>query len=128
MTTPKVDYYVREKFFDTVRILATGPGDVRSRLLNVWRGPLIVITPDKMPAKNKDNLVWIINQLHKFKEDWPRQLSDLKKKENIDPTFREKYSHLYPDQVEATLGRITNKTGAKIASRIFEIYDSIVNP
>ena len=80
MTTPKVDYYVREKFFDAVRILATGPGDVRKRLLHVWRGPLIVITPDKMPAKHKDNLVWIINQLHKFKEDWPGQLSDLKRK------------------------------------------------
>src|SRR4030067_571264 len=118
MTPPKVDYYVREKFCDAVRILATGPGDVRSRLLHVWRGPLYVITPDKMPAKYRDDLIWIIGQLHRYKEDWPGQLSDLKKKEINDPTFREKYSHLYPDGVEATLHRITNKTGARIASRI----------
>ena len=125
MTTPKINYYVREKFFDAVRILATGPGDVRSRLLTAWRGPLYVITEDKLPIKHKDDFKWIVCQLHRYKEDWPGQLSDLKKKESIDPTFREKYSHLYPDQVEATLRRITNKTGAKIASRIFDIYDSL---
>jgi len=124
MLKNKVDYYVREKFSDAIRILATGPGDVRSRLLRVWRGPLYMITPEKMPSKHRDDLTWIINQLHRYKEDWPGQLSNLKKKEIIDPTFRGKYSHLYPDQVEATLSRITNKTGAKIASRIFDIYDS----
>jgi len=77
-----------------------------------------------MPAKYRNDLIWIIGQPHRYKEDWPGQLLDLEKKENIDPNFREKYSHLYPDEAEATLHRIKNKTGARIARKIFEIYDS----
>jgi hypothetical protein len=126
MTTHKINPYVREKFCEAVRILATGPGDVRSRLLTAWCGPLYVITPDKIPNKYKDDFVWITSQLHRFKEDWTGQLDDLKKKESVDKNFRDKYSHLYPNQVEATLNRINNKTGAKIASRIFYLYDSFL--
>lgn len=125
MTIRIKDFYLYEKFSEAIRILATGPGDVRSRLLNVWRGQLYLIEPDTINIKYKNDMKWIIKQLHRYEEDWPGQLSELKHRESYDPTYKEKYSHLYPDPVEATLSRIKNKTGAKIARKIYGIYDSL---
>ena len=53
------------------------------------------------------------------------RLEELRKKEENDPTFKQNYTHFYPDPVTATLERITNKTGAKIASRIVYLYYSL---
>ncbi|KKL13484.1 hypothetical protein LCGC14_2525320, partial [marine sediment metagenome] len=52
------------------------------------------------------------------------QLNELREKENL-PNFKEICSHLYPTPVEATLSRIKNKTGTKIAGRIYNIYDTL---
>ena len=117
--------YALEKFTLAVYILATGPGDVRSRLLNAWRGPLWVLTPDHLPEKLRDDFLWIKQQLHKYHESWPGQLQELQKKEKKDPSFKKIYTHLYPDPVEATLRRIRKSTGVEIARRIFSIWDSL---
>jgi hypothetical protein len=106
-------------------MLATGPGDVRCRLLHAWRGPLWVLTPEHLPEKLRADFLWIKKQLHKYRESWPGQLDDLRKKEQNDPTFKEKYTYLYPDPVESTLGRIKKKTAVEISIRIFNIYDSL---
>lgn len=117
--------YASEKFLSAVHILATGTGDVRSRLLSAWEGPLWVLTPDHLPEKLRKDFLWVKKQLHKYSEDWLGQLADLQKREQTDSTFKEKFRHLYPDPVKATLSRINNKTGSEIAVRIFAIYDSL---
>lgn len=117
--------YASEKFLHAVIILATGPGDVRSRLIHAWYGPLWVLSPEYLPKKLQKDFLWIKKQLHKYNEDWLGQLEDLRKKERIDPSFKENYRSLYPDPVKATLARIKNKTGAKIANRIFDIFYSL---
>ncbi len=118
-------FYASEKFLQAVYTLATGPGDIRSRLLSAWRGPLWVLTPEHLPEKLREDFLWIKKQLHKYRESWTGQLDELKQKERNDPTFKEKYPHFYPAPVEATLKRIKNKTGVEIARRIFNIYDSL---
>ena len=125
MTIRIKNIYLYKQFSEAVRILATGPGDIRSRLHTAWRGQLYLIEPDKINIKYRDDMKWIINQLHKYEEYWPGQLSELKDRESKDPTYKEKYSHQYPDPVEATLSRIKNKTGVKIAWKIYGIYDSL---
>ena len=117
--------YASEKFLAAVHILATGRGDVRSRLLSAWEGPLWVLTPEHLPEKLRKDFLWIEKQLHRYSEDWPGQLADLQTKEKADPTFKEKFAWLYPNPVKATLSRIKNKTGSEIAIRIFAIYDSL---
>lgn len=118
--------YASEKFLSAVYTLATGPGDVRSRLLHAWRGSLCVLTPEHLPEKLREDFLWIKHQLHKYYESRPGELEKLKQKERIYPNFKEKFSNLYPNPVEATLGRIKNKTGVEVARRIFNIYDSLV--
>jgi hypothetical protein len=117
--------YASEKFLEAVYALATGQGDVRSRLLSAWSGHLWVLTPEHLPEKLRNDFLWIKKRLHKYHEDWPGQLKDLQEKEKIDPTFREKFAWLYPSPVKATLSRIKNRTGSEIAARIFAIYDSL---
>jgi len=117
--------YALEKLLAAVHTLATGKGDVRSRLLSAWQGPLWVLTPEHLPERLREDFLWIRKQLHKYSEDWPGQLADLQVKEEVDPTFKEKYAHLYPNPVEATLSRIKNSTGSRIATKIFSIYDSL---
>lgn len=114
-----------DKFGKAVYILATEAGDVRSRLLLVWQRLLRKINEEHLPDDLRKDFIWIKQELHKFHEGWRGQLNDLKQKEKIDPTFKEKYAHLYPDPVEATLGRIHKKSGAAIASRIYSIYDAL---
>lgn len=117
--------YASEKLFQAVDMLACGPGDVRSRLRHAWGGPLWVLTTEHLPEKFREDFLWVKDQLHKYNESWPGQLEELRKKERFDPMFKQNYAHLYPDPVTATLERITNKTGAKIASRICYLYFSL---
>lgn len=117
--------YAIGQFSEAVRILATGDGDVRSRLLHVWRGPLIVLRSEHLPEKLRKDFLWIDKQLHKFNEDKPIQHNILKMWEKTDPRFKKNYTQLYPDPVEATLNRIKNGTGLKIAKRIYSVYSSL---
>jgi len=119
--------YAYEKFSQAVHMLATGAGDIRSRLLHAWQGPLWVLDADKhLPEDLRKDFVWIKEQLHRFCEEWPGQLRDLEQKEKLLPNCNKKeYAYLYPDPVKATLKRIRLNTGAKIAHRIYSIYDSL---
>lgn len=85
-----------------MRILATGGGDVRSRLLVAFLGfhPL-----------NKDHFP------PEFQGEWTRIIGELTK-----------FGSVYNDEgevlcgsVENTLKRIQNRTGEKIAAKIFDI-------
>lgn len=118
--------YAYEKFSQAVYTLATGAGDVRSRLLYAWQGPLYGLDADKhLPEDLREDFVWIKEQLYRFREERPGQLRELEQKEKLHPDFKKEYAYLYPDPVEATLKRIRLNTGAKIARRIYSIYDSL---
>ncbi len=119
-----VNLYALEKFSSAVYILATGPNDVRSRLLTVFNGPLLMIEPDHLPEKLQDDYKWIRRSITKYDEYYKGQLNELREKENL-PNFKETCSHLYPTPVEATLSRIINKTGTEIARRIYNIHDTL---
>ncbi len=117
--------YAHDKFSKAIYILATGSEDVRSRLLHVWQHSLKGLDDAQLPENLQKDFEWIKKQLHKFNERWPGELDDLKQQEKRDHTFKEKYAHLYPNPVEATLQRIHKKTGAEIAQRIYNIYDAL---
>jgi hypothetical protein len=116
-------WYAHDMFCKAVRILATGREEVRKRLLHVWQDALRGLDDDMLSEDLSVDLQWIGKQLHKFHEEWPGQLDDLKRKEKLDPTFKENYAHLYPNEVEASLARMRKKTGATIALRIHNIYE-----
>ena len=118
-------WYAYEKFSRAIYTLATGAGDVRSRLLYVFFDPLLVIQSKQLPEDLREDLIWIKKKITKFKEKWPGQLKKLEGWENKDPMFKEKFPNLYPNPVEATLNRIRRSTGVEIAQRIFKIYDSL---
>ena len=112
-------------FKRAVYILATEEGDVRSRLLLIWQSFLREIDDDHLPDDLRKDFFWIKKELHKFHEEWPGRLKELKQREKADPTFKEKYAHLYPNPVQATLRRIRRKSGAAIAIRIYNVYESL---
>ena len=97
--------YSHQRFRHAVYALAVGPGDVRSRLLSVYVDDLSPISAVDLPPELKDDYVWVLQQLSKFR---------LSKKELEGGYWR--YGH-----VEHTLRRIRNSTGARIAERICHI-------
>ncbi len=86
-----------ERVFRSVRHLAIGKGDVRSRL-KVVGVTLVPLLESEFPAELREDFCWVMEQLTRYK-----------------PEFEE-------GRIEATMNRIRNSTGEKIATRIFEIY------
>jgi hypothetical protein len=118
-------WYAYEKFSRAIYTLATGAGDVRSRLHDVFFDPLLVIQPKHLPEDLREDFLWIKKKITKYKEKWPGQLEELRGYEKKDPLFKEKLPYLYPNPIKATLSRIRRNTGVEIAKRIFKIYDSL---
>jgi len=118
-------WYAHDKFSKAIYILATGSGDVRSRLLHVWQHSLRGLDDAQLPEDLRKDFIWIKKRLHKYHEKWPGQLIELKQNEKRDITFKGKYASLYPNPIEATLQRIRKKSGAEIAQDIYNIYDAL---
>ena len=118
-------WYANDKFCKAIYILATNAEDIRTRLLHAWQDSLCRLNNEQLPDDLQKDFIWIKEQLHKFNEEWPGQLDELKKKEKMDSSFKEKYAHHYPNAVEATLKRIRKKTGVEISNRIYNIYDEL---
>lgn len=96
MTYPQGLGYAREKFSSAVCILATGPGDVRSRL----RKAFIEFSPvqeSDIPDELLEDFRWIIWELTKR-----------------EPVANE-------GKMNATIDRMKNRTGSKIAEKIYGI-------
>ena len=91
--------YANAKLLDAIYCLAIGHGDVRSRLLWAFQ-QLWPIPRSKLPNDIKTKYDWIIKQLTKYKNPY----------ENMDMS-----------DAEYTLSRIRNRTGAKIAQKIWEL-------
>lgn len=83
-------------------ILATGQGDVRSRLYFAY---LRVggLTKDDFPKEFQKDWEWIVSELTKY-----------------GPTYKPN-GDLWQGALEHTLDRIRNSTGRKIAEKIFDI-------
>jgi hypothetical protein len=118
-------WYAYEKFSRAIYILAIGAGDVRSRLLDAFQDPLLMITHKHLPEDLQEDFVWIEKNITKYKEKWSGQLEELRVYERKDPAFKERLEYIYPGAIEATLRRIRKSTGVEIARRIFKIYDSL---
>jgi hypothetical protein len=93
---------VVERVYLAVEQLCTGQGDVRKRL----EAAVLTLLPlqvREFPECVQEDFDWVIRESTKYKSQHPKFRGDL----------------------EATMLRIRNSTGQKIAQRIFHIYSSI---
>lgn len=107
--------YAWEKFGRAVCSLATGEDEIRKRLLLVFQGDLLMITPEHLPTRLRDDYQWIKEEITKFDEKHPGYNKNFE-------TDDGRFDHLIPTKLEATLFRIRRATGAKIARKLFHIW------
>jgi hypothetical protein len=88
--------YINEKLSDAVYKLATGPGDVRSRLYSILP-KILILSEHSLPPELKKELNWIQNKL------------------------TEKNRTQYGYDLGRTLRTMRNNTGSKIAERIVDL-------
>jgi len=93
---------VRERVFLAVQDLCIGRGDVRNRLISAIN-TLLPLSSSEFPESLQSDFEWVMSESTKYKSDIPMHRSDL----------------------EATMKRVQNSTGEKIAQRIFDIYKTI---
>lgn len=86
-----------ERLLLAVEALATGAGDVRSRLRSAFYS-IMPLRPDDLPAQVRADFEWVMRELTKR-----------------EPTGRE-------GRLNATLYRMRNRTGVRIAQRIVVVY------
>lgn len=97
--------YARQKLRETIYSLATGPGDIRKRLTQVYNGFSYIKKTD-FPKELQSDWEWIQKELKKF-----------------GPIINDGF--VSRSAVENTCNRIKNKTGVKIAEKILKIYISL---
>lgn len=93
---------VAERLFLSVRFLAIGEGDVRSRLKGVFL-QLWALQEHEFPEELRADFRWVMEQFSRFPSSHPE----------------------YETDVEVTLAKIKNATGKKIAERVFGIYTRV---
>ena len=92
---------VVERVYLAVEHLCTAPGDVRARL----REAVMTLLPLRVldfPEHLQGDFDWILSQSTKYESEWPDE-----------------------GTLDATMRRIRNSTGKKIAKRIFKLYSDI---
>lgn len=92
--------YALEKLETAVVCLATGEGDVRSRLCSAYR-EFHPLRPEWLPASLRGDYEWIVERLTSRR-----------------PVHDE-------SRVEATMARMRNRTAAKIAQRLWDVYSRL---
>ena len=100
--------YAEEKFSDAVRLLATQPGDVRSRLYAACCAFGTVQLED-LPANLRRDFRWIIRMVTRREPRW------ISKGVIIDGSLK------------ASLQQMQNRTGSKIAVRVWKIAEVLRN-
>lgn len=106
MDTYGPSIYAHEKLLGALESLATGPGDVRERLLAAYE-TFHPLTRSHFPPHLRKDFGWVLNQLRKR-----------------EPIYDYK-GRLTRGSVEETLRHIKNATGAKIATRIYRLYHAL---
>lgn len=94
--------YINSKLYSAVYVLATGEGDVRSRLADAYRF-ILILSPDEFPKQ--------------YQEDWKWIKSELVKRGPINFGDEQVLG-----SVRNTLRKMRNKTASKIANKIVNIY------
>ena len=107
--------YALEKFNRAIYTLSTDKDEIRKRLLLVFQGDLIMITPEHLPEQCRKDYVWIEKTITKFNEKYKGQKEYYTRADG-------RYDHLIPGTIESTLSRIRKSTGAKIAEKIYDIW------
>lgn len=101
--------YARGKLREAIFSLATGPGDIRKRLIQAHNAFFIRLKNNQFPVELQSDWEWIQNELTK--------------KEPIRRGNESVISRI--SRVENTCMSIKNKTGVKIAQKILKIYESL---
>jgi hypothetical protein len=104
-------FYALEKFNHAMYTLSTGEEEIRKRLLLVFQGDLMMITPEHLPEECRKDYAWIIETITKFDKKYKSQ-------DNFHATEE--------GRIEATLHRIRKRTGRKIAEKLYDVW-SILN-
>jgi hypothetical protein len=107
--------YALEKFSRAIYSLATGKDEIRQRLLIIFQGDLLMITPQHLPDRIREEYQSIMNQLSKYDEKYP---GERKHFESSDGRF----DYLMSSKLEATLFRIRRATAVKVAEKVFHIW------
>lgn len=102
LTTRSKAESVVERVYLSVEHLCTAQGDVRKRLVGAIM-TLLPLQTREFPEELQADFDWVINQSTKYKSKIPQ----------------------YEGHIEATMKRIKNSTGEKIAKKIFSIYSRI---
>jgi len=98
--------YAREKLSSAVQELAIGSGDVRERLYNAFLA-MHTLKEDDFPEEYREDWKWIMEQLTRYEP------------------ILDHNGKVFIGSVQNTLQRIKNKTGAKIAKKIFDLESDI---
>lgn len=106
MNTYGPSVYAHEKLLAALESLATGPGDVRERLLVAYQ-TFHPLTESHFPPHLRKDFGWVLKQL-----------------KTREPIYDYK-GRLDRGSVEETLRRIKNVTGVKIATRIYRLYHAL---
>ena len=104
--TVHVSRRCREKFHASLRRLAVGEGDVRSRLRGAYRY-LRMLSPEEVPLALRDEWASILKSLTRH---GPETGPD---------------GELYRGAVDNTMTRIRNSTGRAIAERVYALVRQI---
>ena len=95
--------YAHEKLMLAIHSLATGPGDVRERLVHAFT-IFHTLRKENFPEELQSDWEWVHEQLTKY-----------------GPIYNEKGEPII-GAVQNTCSKIKNSTGVKIAEKILEIY------
>jgi len=95
--------YAHEKLFEALHALALGSGDIRSRLEIAFTS-FYVLEKHHFPQKFQEDWEWIMKEMTKFGSVYRADGRE------------------WRSPVQHTMKRIRNKTGVKIAEKIFELF------
>jgi len=95
--------YIREKLSGAIYNLVVLPGDIRKRLLYAYM-EFHTLKREYFPKELQDDWEWIISQLTRYEPEYDEE------------------GNIVFGSVENTLRFIKNKTGSKIAERIYMLY------
>ena len=98
----ELNHHAWEKFYLAVTELVEGRGDVRSRLNDAYENHLWGLHRDEFPEDLWRDYEWIVQNLTCNQARWKRDTL-----------------------LTAPLSRMRNKTGSKIAKKIFSVYSSL---
>ncbi|MBI1323371.1 hypothetical protein GC170_09310 [bacterium] len=98
--------YVQFQLQLAIRMLALGPGDIRSRLLDAYY-PLHTIQKEDLPPHLQKDWQWITKQFIRF------------------GPVKDQTGKVWIGVVEHTMRKIRNNTGVKIVERIILLDDEL---